>query len=308
MALNPRKLSLAQLELFQLVFASGNLSRTAAALDTSQPAVSRKLNALEETLGVKLFHRTGRGVTPTQAGNRLAEHAKTIFHAVDDAESDLMLESSSLAGQVRLGVTPMVAQTMTGPLIAGMAEKFPRVTVTVMEGASVAVTDWVTNGAVDVAIMYKPPSQFREGVDGEVLLEEPLCVVGRDDLMSAGPISFEDAMAQKMVLPSPLNGMRRTLDKIAAEKHLPLQPETEIDSYATILSLVRTGMAVTTLPALAVDEEVRLGLVKARPICDPEVTAYLSSYVTRAHPIRRSVRVFIDLTNERAGALRQRIR
>ncbi len=302
-----RKLSLSQLELFQLVFKSENLSRTAAALDTSQPAVSRKLSALEDNLGVRLFHRTGRGVTPTQAGHRLARHAQTILNAVDEAEIDLKRETKALTGEVRLGVTPMVAQAMTGPIIARMAEKHPAVSVVVMEGASVAVTDWVISGTVDIAIMYKPPSQFREGAESEVLWEEPLCLVGQQSLTGKGEITFKEAMKGKVVLPSPLNGMRRLLDRVAAEQEMSLELESEIDSYATILSMVRSGAAVTTLPALAVEDEVKLGFVEARPISSPQIRTYLSMYTTRAHPIRRSVTAFIDLAKHRARNLGTKI-
>lgn len=300
-------LTLEQLAVFLRVCELGNLSRTAAALDRTQPALSRQIGALETALGVTLFHRTGRGVTPTRAGERLRVHAREILEAVSAAKDDVRDSASVLTGGVRIGVTPMVAQIMTGPLVIEVNERYPELRIEVLEGPSVAVTEWVSAGVIDLAIMYKPPMQFRESADSEMLLHEPLCLIGKAPHIDDAPVDFDALTEIPLVLPSATNGMRRRLDEIARERGSPLTVATEIDSYATILSMLRSGAAFTVLPALAVHEDLAAGQLIAAPIVRPQVSAHLSLYSTRAHPLRQAPRKLIQLIHELATSLSESI-
>jgi LysR family nitrogen assimilation transcriptional regulator len=300
-------MSLEQLHIFSQVCSLGSLTRAAAAMDTVQPALSRQISAMEASLGTKLLHRTGRGVTPTEAGRRLAAHADGILLALESAEADVRDTTTALTGEVQLGVTPMVAQIMTGPLITALRKRYPMVQIVVSEGPSFAVTEWVSKGAVDLAIMYKPPSQFRESTDSEVLLEEPLCLIEAEGESTRERVLFDDVLTENLALPSKTNGMRRRLDTVAADHGGVLSVEIEVDSYATILSMARTGAARTILPRFAVRDELASGVLRAVPIVQPDIAAFLSLYITRARPLRRPARAMIELIQERRRQLETRL-
>ena len=296
-------LTLEQLSVFVRVCELGNVSRAAATLDRTQPALSRQIGALETALGVSLFHRTGRGVTPTRAGERLRTHAAQILEAVAAAKDDVRDSARALVGGVRIGATPMVAQIITGPLVIETRQRYPDLRIEVLEGPSVAVTEWVSGGVIDLAIMYKPPMQFRESTDSEMLLHEPLCLIGQPQHVTSGTVEFDALAGIPLVLPSRTNGMRRRVDDIARERETTLDIATEIDSYATILAMLRSGAAVTLLPALAVRQDLASRQLVAAPIVEPQITAHLSLYLTRAHPMRQAPRKLIPLIRELATSL-----
>lgn len=283
------KLTLDQLELFHLVCEQGSLTRAAAILDMAQPSVSRRIRALESALDVKLLHRTGRGITPTAAGERLNSHAKSITLSITEAQNDIRECANVTSGVIKVGVTPMVSQIITGPLASKIKLDHPFIKLQVLEGLSSTISEWITCGEVDLAVMYKPPSQFKDSNDHTILLEEPLCLIcGDKNRRTEKSLIFSDATQMPLVLPSRVNGMRRFLDSLATQNNSKLNVIQEIDSYSSMLSMTRCGGAVTILPMHSVQDEIEAGFLTATPITKPSISAYLSLYVAHTSPMRRA--------------------
>src|ERR1700744_3498553 len=109
--------------------AAGSLSETARRLNSSLPAMSRRLAGLEGRLGVRLIDRSTRHFALTEEGNRLHERAVKILADIDDAEAEISAKIDSPQGHIRIGAPLEIGRRRLAPLIAEFAKQYPRITV-----------------------------------------------------------------------------------------------------------------------------------------------------------------------------------
>jgi DNA-binding transcriptional LysR family regulator len=105
----PRHLKMGELRVFVAVLEHRSFRKAATVLHLSQPAITKAIAGLEQTLGVRLFDRVANGVEPTVHGHSFAPRAMAIFDELRRAAQDLTLLSSGAAGTLRLGTVPMPA-------------------------------------------------------------------------------------------------------------------------------------------------------------------------------------------------------
>ena len=110
-------MDLKQLEYFARVAELGSFTRAAAVLGVAQPALSRQVRLLEVELRQNLLLRNGRGVTTTDAGKMLLEHARGILHQFERAREDMGRVRGALAGRVAVGLPPSMAKMLTAATI-----------------------------------------------------------------------------------------------------------------------------------------------------------------------------------------------
>src|SRR5262252_6965864 len=103
-SLDPKRL----IDLLRVV-EHGSYTRAAEARGVSQPALSNSIGGLERQLGLRLLNRDRRGITPTDYGALLVEHAKTLEALLSRASQELELKRSGLLGSLRIGMTPVAA-------------------------------------------------------------------------------------------------------------------------------------------------------------------------------------------------------
>ena len=168
-------MDLKQLEYFVRVAELGSFTRAAQVLGVAQPALSRQVRLLEVELRQNLLVRNGRGATPTQAGQLLLEHGRGILHQVERALEELGRVRSGLSGRVALGLPPSVARMLTVPLTRAFRQRLPQAKLSISEGLSTAMQENLTNGRLDIAVLYNPSPV--PGIELQALLEEDLLLV-----------------------------------------------------------------------------------------------------------------------------------
>src|SRR5829696_5101685 len=170
-------MDLKQLEYFVRVAELGSFTRAAIALDVAQPALSRQVRLLEVELRQNLLTRNGRGASPTEAGQLLLQHGRGILHQVERAREELGRVRGALAGRVAVGLPPSVAKVLAVPLIRAFRQRMPDASVSISEGLSAGMHESLTNGRLDIALLYNTsPSPDLELTP---LLEENLFLVQR---------------------------------------------------------------------------------------------------------------------------------
>ena len=149
-------MDLTRLQYFVAVAEAGSLSRAAAALSMSQPALSRQVLLLEEELGQRMFDRTGRGVVLTPSGEALLAHARAVFARWEEARADMLDRQRSPRGRVTVGLPPRVAHVLTADLVQQFLARFPEASITVEEELSVRLRESLVAGRVDLAVLFDP--------------------------------------------------------------------------------------------------------------------------------------------------------
>jgi len=241
-------MDLLRLQTFVAVAQAGSMSRAAAALHVSQPALSRQVHALEEELGQRLLERTGRGVVPTESGLALLGHADEIFARAQAAHADMMDRQASPRGRVVIGLPPRVAHVLTADLVEQFSQRFPDATITVEENLSIRLRESLVAGRTDLAVLFDPPHSPQ--ILADTLVREPLVLISTRPLPAR--ISLEAVAKRKLVMPSGPNALRQLLESHVHPRGMRLQLLAEVDSVQTVLSLVARGVADTVLPQSAV--------------------------------------------------------
>ncbi|MEU9197942.1 LysR family transcriptional regulator [Streptomyces hundungensis] len=160
------------LRYFATVVEEGNLTRAAARLYISQPALTKQIRQLEAQLGVNLFIRSRAGMTPTEAGEALAAHADAVLTAWENALRVTQAATTRAARTLRVGFVASAANERTQPIIADFARRHPGWRVQMRQTEWTDPTAGLATGDVDVALLRLPvPSQG--DFDVEVLLTEP---------------------------------------------------------------------------------------------------------------------------------------
>jgi DNA-binding transcriptional LysR family regulator len=141
---------------FLAVLERGSLLAAARQLQSSQPTVGRHVAELEAQLGLVLFDRTGRGMTPTEAALRLADAARTMQSGADQLARSVVGSDRSASGTVRITASQPIACFVLPPLLAQMRVSLPEVQVELV--ASNAVSNLLRREA-DIAVRMVPPDQ-----------------------------------------------------------------------------------------------------------------------------------------------------
>ncbi|MEO7150479.1 MAG: LysR family transcriptional regulator, partial [Burkholderiaceae bacterium] len=184
-------MDLNQLATFVQVAELGSFTRAANALKVAQPALSRQVRLLEVELRQSLFERTGRGVELTEAGRRLLAHGRIILAQVERALQDLEDQRGAATGRLVIGLPPSVSRRLTGPLVQAFRERYPRAALSVVEGLSTYLLEWLTLGRIDCAVVYNATPA--SALDLLPVLDEPLCLISACD--AAHPPAQDGATA-----------------------------------------------------------------------------------------------------------------
>ncbi|MEK8028106.1 MAG: hypothetical protein RLY78_2609 [Pseudomonadota bacterium] len=276
-------MNLRQLEYFVHVAELGSFSKAALVLDIAQPALSRQVRALEVDLRETLLRRNGRGVTLTEAGQRLYAHGQAILQAVREAEADLGASRDEPVGRITVGLPPSLGRQLTLPLIETFARRCPRARLAVVEGLSSHIIEWLTSGRVDLGLLYSPEAQ--PALQITPLSEEALCLVspmpagaGASSGPQPGPgmgVALADLPRYALIAPERGHVIRRLLETQAMLAGITLQVAWEVSSVAAIVDLVAAGHGHAVLHASAVAASGRADQLQVRPVVQPRLPTVL---------------------------------
>lgn len=150
--------ALSTYHIFNAVAETGNLSKAAKLLYISQPAISRAVNKLENSLSVKLFIRGSRGVRLTEEGQLLYEHTKTAFDSLRQVEEDLRRMNTLGIRSLRIGASSMLCKHILIPQLEAFIQKQPHIQVTVCCRSSSELITLLENKELDIALISQPDS------------------------------------------------------------------------------------------------------------------------------------------------------
>ena len=271
-------MDLKQIEYFVHVAELGSFTRASSFLSVVQSALSRQVRALEVELRQPLFERNGRGVTLTEPGKRLLDHGRGILQQVERARLDIESRRGEASGRVVIGLPPSVSRTLTGPLVTAFRQQLPNATLSVVEGLSTYVMEWLAIGRVDCAVVYNvTPSA---AVDLLPVLDEALYLVsarprpGSGRLLGA-PVGLAEVAERELVIPSRPHSIRMQLESALAAEGRKARVGLEIESVPAILDLVRDDGLHAVLSLNAIRSSGHEQALRARPIGPPALTTTL---------------------------------
>lgn len=282
---------------------AGSISRAAAELGYSQPAVSQLLVRAEQRLGHDLVLRGGRGATLTESGRVLADHALHVEAALAAAREDLDAVGGLARGRVRFAGFPSASSTLVPPVLAAMSATSPGVATSYVEAEPPEAIELVRRGEVDVALTFSHALQDDPGADPTLTTEG----IGRDPLALVTPTVVSGAVADLSAFRDArwIGGCPRCrghlLASCAASGFTP-DIVLETDNAAAVVGLVAAGLGVALLPRLALTTTVVPPGVHATPAGD-ELARRVEVVVARGADRVPSVRAALDAVRGAAHLL-----
>ena len=285
------------IEYFALVARTGSISRAAAEIGIEPSTLARHIGRLEGDCGLKLFHRSGRGMVLTDAGTLFLQEAGNVVEALAHARRALADLSADGPSQIVIAAQPTIAQVVYPPLGHALRAKFPRAHIRLIEGLGNQVVGWLQEGKTDVAIMYVPSNP--QIVDYDLLVQEPLyALLPPGHAKPPQELSVEAFLDLPLILPSTPHGIRAQVEAWAKRhgKRLRIALEHDGSTFVT-RRLVQAGHGCSVGPLAAVHDEERRGLLQSARITGADTlrtvavaTAQNRPPVKGLHDIRTLIR------------------
>lgn len=287
-------MDLLRLQYFVAVADAGSFSRAAAALNLTQPSLSRQVQLLEAEAGHRLLERTGRGAIPTEAGLALLAHARGIFDLAERARADMLERQRNPRGRLTIGLPPRVAHVITADLVQQFHARFPEAGITVMEDLSIRLRESLIAGRADMAIVFDPLPSPQLQI--ETLVREPLVLISKKALPAR--LRLAEVAQRLLVMPSGPHALRRLLEEHTAPRGHQLRIMAEVDSVQTVLSIVARGIADAVLPASALHEWTSPERMHMAAMHAPVIRNKLALAVPAARPATRLTRHAMQLLKQ----------
>ena len=258
------------------------------------------MRLLEVELRQNLLTRNGRGATPTEAGKLLLEHGRGILHQVERAREELGRVRGALAGRVAIGLPPSLARVMTVPLTRAFRAQLPEASLSISEGLSATMQEWLHTGRLDIAVLYNampaPDTEITPLMEEELLLVQPR-PPGLAEEPPPPPVPLSEVAGMPLVIPSRPNAIRMHVETEMAALGLRPVIALEIDGVSAILDLVADGAGAALLSRHAVGSSIRPSTYSMRPI-DPPLRARVSLATSSQRPATLTQRAALDLIVE----------
>lgn len=233
-----------QYRVFRSVAAAGSISRAAAELYISQPAVSQTLRQLEDRLGAELFVRTPRGIRLTSEGEALYSYVEQACSLVEAGEKRIEELKNLEAGEVRIGASDTLCKYFLARELGRFHDRYPDISVRVTNGTSYESLAMLRAGQVDIAFLNQPISA--EGVVVRPYLEVNdifLCGGGYTSLADRA-LTWEELASLPLIMLDPTSNSRRYVDAFARKMGVELRPSMELGSIDVMVDFVRRGFGV----------------------------------------------------------------
>ena len=247
--MDPRRLLI-----FRTVVRCGSIGGGARELGWTQPAVSQHLAALEKEVGTQLLLRSSSGISPTEAGARLFEHADAIASILHTAEEDIADLTSLRRGTVRFATFPSAAAVLLPPAMQTMAERTNGVDVTFSELEPPDAIEALLAGDVDVAMVFRYQDTdlgTETGLEWIPLLEDRILLVLPTDDPLAGKKDLELAEFSDRPWIAGCERCRENLLTSAIRAGFSPIIRHSTDDYHVVQRLITHGGGIALLPAIA---------------------------------------------------------
>jgi len=246
------RLKLRQLSLLRTIDRLRSLSRVAAELQLSQPAITKALREVEDIFGSQLFGRSSRGLVPTAAGEAVLAYTRRWLAELESTAQVLTSLEAGKAGRIRLGLTQQAPQRLILAALDHLLHRSPPMAVMTREGTTDELVAALLARELDCAIGRSYDGDAPDLVQLAVYRQEPCLVTGARQVRRLGraAIDWKKLAQLDWILPPPNTPMRRTYNAIFVGAGVqPPEPMLETTSIRSIEAVLRSEPnAIAILP------------------------------------------------------------
>jgi len=300
------RLKTRQIVLLLQLYEQRSVLRAATLAGMTQPAASKMLSELEESLGVKLFERHARGIEPTWYGEILVRHARSAMSEMDRAHDEIMALKSGLTGQASIGTVTNPGTHLIPSVIASIKERHPHLLISVEMDFSRPLVAKLLQGRLDFVIGRILDSPGADELNFEPLCDEPHSIIARaaHPFAKRQGLMIEDVLELGWILQGAGSLARGHFDSMLLERGLA-HPKNVVETSAlpVTMALLQITDMVAVLPELSVMPYCDVGLLTILPV-PLEVKMEAFGIITRrGHPLSPGAEVALKSLREMADRL-----
>ncbi len=252
-------MDIAALDTFVAVAKSASFSEAAQQLHLTQPAISKRIAALEGELNTRLFDRIGRQITLTEAGRALLPRAERILEELEDSRRALTNLSGMVAGRLTIATSHHIGLHRMPPVLRSFMARYPAVDLDLQFRASEVICDDVEHGSLELGIVTLPSSPS-DNLQVQLIWEDPLHIVCAKDHPLVGETAdgLEALGRYPAILTEKGTFTRNILETAFVPLGIPIQAKLSTNFLETIKMMVSVGLGWSCIPAVMVNEEMAI--------------------------------------------------
>ncbi len=262
---------LSQYRIFYEVARCGNISRAAKELYISQPAISKAIGKLEESLGTLLFLRISRGVLLTPEGNVLFHHVAAAFDSLSRGEKELKRIHDFHIGQLKIGVSNTLCKYVLLPYLKSFVEKYPHVNITIESQSTAHTLEMLEARKIDIGLVAEP--RARRGLNFTPVMEihdgfvcTPAYMENLTLREGPAPDIFKTG---NIMLLDRSNMSRKHLDTYLSDRDIEVNQLLEVTDMALLIEFARIGLGIACVILDFVSDDLKNGTLMEVPLDAP---------------------------------------
>lgn len=282
---------------------TGNLTAAAREANLVLPAASRRIRDLERALGITLFERHSRGLTPTAGGRVLLTRGMSLLQELDKLVEELADSQDGVMRHLRLCASSAAITQFLSPLLAEYARRQPEVQVELEEQMSEYVVTTLREGRADVGVFVEGPDT--RGLDVRHFRSDELVLIlpRRHRLAGRGPIAFADTLEEPWISLNAGAALLQAQQQAALAAGRNFKLRMQVRSFDAVAHMVASGLGIAALPKGAAMPLVKSKALQWRPLTDPWAQRELKVAVRAdADAATVALRDFLGSTSQTAKA------
>ena len=287
--------NLSQYKIFYEVAKAGNISKAAKELYISQPAISKAISKLEDSLDITLFTRNSRGVSLTDEGSLLFGHVKAAFETLGRGEYELKQIRELNIGQIRIGVSNTLCKHILLPYLKGFIEQFPHIKINIECQSSTHTLAMLEQQHIDIGLVAEPHNRKN-------LVFIPIMEI--EDIFTATPSYLENLRLREGKDCDPLrkgnlllldrdNITRRHVDDYMLSNDIEPSQVLEVTTMDLLIEFARIGLGIGCVIQEMITEDLESGLLVKLPLKEP-IRKRTIGFAYHAYAHSRALTTFLD--------------
>lgn len=263
--------NLSSYKIFYAVANTGNISKAAKELYISQPAISKSIQKLEESLGTKLFLRSSRGVTLTPEGTLLYGHVKSAFETLDLGEEKLRRSLQLGVGHLTIGVSSTLCKYLLLPYLKEFIKRYPHIGISIACHSTNHTLQLLEEGKIDIGLIGQPDSLT--DLEFYPLREiEDIFVATKDylhNLKLRGVAKNAILQNSALMLLNKENMTRQYIDEYLIQNQIDVQDAIDVSSMDLLIEFAKISLGVACVIREFVQDELACGSLVEIPLGHP---------------------------------------
>ena len=298
---------LLDLRAFVTIAELGSFVRTARALNLSQPALSRRIQKLEEGLGAPLLERSTRQVNLTMVGRDFLPKVRRLIDEFETSVLAIHDLGARSSGLVSIAAVPTAVFYFLPRAIGRFSEAFPRIRIRILDIGANEGLEAVARGEADFGINFIGASHAE--IEFTKLVEDPFVLACRYDhpLAPRKRVSWAELGTQRVITVGRNSGNRALIDNALVQCGIQLTWTYEVAHLSGSLGLVEAGLGIAVLPRLATPAADH-PIIRTVRLIDPDVSRTIGIVrrrgATLSPPANQFLKMLLDTWQPSASARR----